>query len=394
MRSQATIMSCMLTVVVSVTASGNITAEVDDLGQNAALRYWKAFAVMPDLSDDERETLRNQPDSPLGEQARGIVARAGPSLRLMHVGALIEPCDWGNDLSEGFELLLPHLSKAIELARMATLRAHVRMADGDIGGARDDLLATMRLAHHVSDDGLLIDILVEWSIRRLVINAAAANLDKLTVEQRRRLAEDLAALPSMARTIDGIRAEKTISYEYMARLLRAGERQRVIKNTSITSEEDRRFAIAMADALQETEVWNAALAQYAATLDRLITDASLPYVEAMRNLQALEAEIEQRKKNLYENPQANAADVLACAFAPSVSRILTEQARTEIHQSLLVAAIVYANEGPDAAAKVVCPLTGEPFAIDVVADQPNWIELTSNVTDANGRSINLKARVK
>ena len=162
---------------------------------NAALTYWKAFALLPALDDADHKLLTSPTSTPINDRMREIAAKGETSLQLLHKAATIGPCDWGNDLSEGFDLQLPHLSKARELARFAALRARVRFADKENDDATKDLIASLVLSHHVSSDGILIDLLVEWAIHRLVMETTAANVASLSTSQRSALTEKIAELP-------------------------------------------------------------------------------------------------------------------------------------------------------------------------------------------------------
>ena len=60
------------------------------LGDNAALKYWQAFAQLPKLTDAQERKLREEYlTMPLDAHAREIVNRADYALRMMHRGAAL-----------------------------------------------------------------------------------------------------------------------------------------------------------------------------------------------------------------------------------------------------------------------------------------------------------------
>src|SRR5438477_4090217 len=83
-----------------------------DLGANAALKYWQAFATLPKFTDAEQTRLMAEHlTMPLDAQAKQTMSRAEYALRMMHHGARLPRCDWGNGWEEdGVEVLLPQMN--------------------------------------------------------------------------------------------------------------------------------------------------------------------------------------------------------------------------------------------------------------------------------------------
>ena len=75
---------------------GIAAADDGSLGDNAALKYWQAFATLPKLADEEQWKLINDyPTMPLGAHAKELVADAEYSLRMLHRAATVRACNWG-----------------------------------------------------------------------------------------------------------------------------------------------------------------------------------------------------------------------------------------------------------------------------------------------------------
>ena len=94
-----------------------------NLGANAALKYWQAFAALPKFTKAEQEKLGECLTMPLDDRAKDFVARSAYSLRMLHHGAALKNCDWGIGWEEdGVEVRLPHTMAARTLANLVCLR--------------------------------------------------------------------------------------------------------------------------------------------------------------------------------------------------------------------------------------------------------------------------------
>ena len=133
-----------LAMAILVLPSGHASADApSDLGANAALKYWQAFATLPKFTDAEQTKLMAEHlTMPLDAQAKESVSKAEYALRMMHHGATLPRCDWGIGWEEdGIEVLLPQMSAARVLSSLACLRARMRFADGHGAEAIDDIVA-------------------------------------------------------------------------------------------------------------------------------------------------------------------------------------------------------------------------------------------------------------
>jgi len=111
-------------------------------------------------------------------------------------------------------VLLPDVQKSREIARLLNTRAMLHLGEGRIEEARQDLLATHRLGHHIAQGWTLIEFLVGVAIDSIAYNAEAALATSplLTAEQA---AAHKQALQDLGPTVT--RAE-------MADLIDKGER--------------------------------------------------------------------------------------------------------------------------------------------------------------------------
>src|SRR5438045_2640049 len=158
------------------------------LGQNAALRYWQAFSQLPKMEEG----------AAAGSDAESAkLAESGANALLyLRRGAAIGPCDWGLHHEDGPYLLLPHLSKGRDLARLAALKARLDLAAGRQPEAVDTAADALVMGRHLSGDlTAIVSYLVQLAVERTEIEALAPHLAGLDAAALERLDKRLAALP-------------------------------------------------------------------------------------------------------------------------------------------------------------------------------------------------------
>src|SRR5262245_58136292 len=107
------------------------------LNRNAALKYWQGFASLPKLTEEQQKLLEAPiATGPLDDRLKEIVTASTDALREIHHGAKIADCAWGVSFEDGFNARLNHLQAARTTARIACLRARLRIADGNVKGDR------------------------------------------------------------------------------------------------------------------------------------------------------------------------------------------------------------------------------------------------------------------
>lgn len=176
--------------------------------ENAALSYWQAFAMLPELNDAEDEIVRKWDTVVLDDQAKKLINTSENALALLHRGAGIERCYWGSALEEGPGTLLPHLSKARMLARFACLRARYRFQEGRPVEAWQDVKDTLILSRHVGSEALLISFLVQIAMERRAISALASDLPNYPKAELKNMLAELKSLPPSATVRQGIEGER------------------------------------------------------------------------------------------------------------------------------------------------------------------------------------------
>ncbi len=180
-----------------------------DLGQNAALRYWTAFALMSAPTAEQDKIIGNWKTAAMDDKTVQLIQQNRNALDYLQLASAVKPCDWGI-VPAGAETLLPHLAKARQLARLACLRARYRFSQGNhVDGVRD-VCAVLTLASHVDsgESRTLISLLVKCAIQNAAIDAVAAHLPALDAKALQMLAECLDALPPHQDFAGSMRAER------------------------------------------------------------------------------------------------------------------------------------------------------------------------------------------
>lgn len=361
--------TCLVLISILV-CGGSVNAAADDsaLGNNAALKYWQAFATLPKFSDEEQSKLMSESATmPLDAHARDLVTKAEYSLRMLHRGAAVRPCNWGIAYKdEGAETRLPQLSAARVLSALAGLRARIEFAEGHPRAGIDDLVATMALGRQVSLDGSLIAVLVGYYIDDHTGAMLAANLTRLNAGELRDLQGRLKDLPPGGRPATAIRDTEESFMTWVAAKVSATKDMNEFLNALVNmgvfgNERDRSKARALIDACGGTK------------------EGFLKQLEALRRLdgllaQKLDLDFDQSEKAINEIIAQNAGNPLLPVMMPGMMNCRRAQARSDIRRALLETAIDIQLNGRDALKNHTDPVTHTPFER---ADIAGGFELSS-----------------
>src|SRR6185369_381091 len=127
------------------------------------------------------------------------------------------PCDWGIDLTEGPDALLPGLARAKNAAQAARLRVMWHLQNGRQIEARDDLLAAFTLARNVSRDGVLVSAMVQMAAENLLGSVVAENFFHWQPETLQQIADGFDAAPARGTVAQCIPAERHSFHDWLLR---------------------------------------------------------------------------------------------------------------------------------------------------------------------------------
>lgn len=346
------------------------------LAKNAALTYWRAFALLPKLDDDQQEALRKSLDRPGPVDKRLLLAikSSEPSLKELHRAAKMPSCVWGTAFEDGVNAMMPHLSKARELARLACLRAQLRFEQGQAEGAIDDVTAVMALARHAGADGVLISVLLDYAIERQAIRLIAAYLPRLDSDARNRLSQKLDLLPPRKTVHQAILVEKEVFLGWFIRELGTEEgKEKLVRQM----EESHDPGIEAIRRLPRAQLLKSAI-EMRGFYDKLAEIALLPFQKVKK------AEADLMANPGLEGPAAK----LAQSLAPGVFAARLAEATHQARLAMLKAAIAVVGHGREALGRKEHQ---DPFGDGPFKYTPfdGGFELTSKLVDRSGKPVSL-----
>ena len=329
---------------------GAAPAVGNDLAANAALQYWQAFALMPALDKDQEKLLADWSKVPLNETALTLVAASEESRRYLLRGAKLRGCDWGLDYEDGIELLLPHLNKAREMARLAALHARRELEQGHVEAAAADATAILALGRHVGSEPIAISILVCYSIEANAVDLLAAYLPEMQALAPGIVSTYEALPPAATLQRAYLTMEKELTLRWLVKKLREAEASKkgawrdVWKNAV-----DRPGGV---DTVNRIDSFEQAVK---------LTEDLLPICDELATLVALPAkEFDARYPEFKKKTEA--AHPLAGCFLTTPDGVLFAQRRNQVRMELLKAAIAVVRGGPEKLAAIKDPFGTGPFA--------------------------------
>ena len=157
----------------SVAASqpgGGVRATASDkappLGANAALTYYRVWSS---VSEGDWKAVNEQyPGTefgkPLPESLHRVLESNRGQIEQLIKCSSMKHCDFGLDYSEGFAMLLPHLSKMRSAVRLLAADARRCVAEGKLDEAADRYAAVFGVARHAGSDRVVISSLVSVAV--------------------------------------------------------------------------------------------------------------------------------------------------------------------------------------------------------------------------------------
>lgn len=153
-------------VLSAALACGNASAQQNPrLSDNAALRYWSAFAQMQDTGITEQQAKEAHAildgTAPYDDSKyKVLVEKNKPALDTMARGTALPYCDWGVELQMGSQAPVDYARKAALLGRLNIFYALHLVIAGDKDGAVRALQAGLRFSRDVSNGGTLFATVV------------------------------------------------------------------------------------------------------------------------------------------------------------------------------------------------------------------------------------------
>jgi len=311
--------------------------DAPNLGANAALKYWQAFATLPKLTDAELTRLVAEcVTMPLDASTMQQVMKSGYALGMMHQGARLARCDWGLGWEEeGVGLLLPEANGARALSSLACLRARKRFEAGKNADAIEDILAVMTMGRQFTRDGINIMVLVGYGIDQRSSDVLARYLPQLPAEMIKELKKRLDALPPGGSPSRAVRFEERSALDWLVRRAKDAK-----------SKED--LLALLGEYGEGPEKTRALLEACGGTAEGVIrfADEVRPSYRLMEK--ALDLSLDQFEQEWGREKGRQSGNALFKVIFPAYDRMRWQQARADVRQALLGAALAVQGEGPGA----------------------------------------------
>jgi hypothetical protein len=326
----------------------------NDLGANAALKYWQGFATLPTFSDADAQKLHLEYlTMPLDGKAREMVAKADYSLKMLQYGAAQAECNWALAMEEGVYALLPYVPASRVLTSLSFIHARMHMEEGHRDAAIDDIVSALTLGRHVSVDGSLIAVLVGYAIEQRAQETLALYLVQLDAASIQKLKTRLDRLPAGAGPADGLKIEEA-TLEWFIRKVKEkhGKDELVAFLGELSKVSDTRD-----DKGQGSEF----LEECGGT-----TDGVVRFAEELRPFYGRAAKMLDLPMDRFvdewnrESAKGTANPVFQRLF-PAIAKVRESQARHDVRRALLDAAIDIRLKGADAQKDHLDPLAGKPL---------------------------------
>lgn len=334
---------------------------------NAAMKYWQAFGLMPTLTKDQEKILHEWDKTPLDAAARKLIAQGKNSLKYLHRGAKLARCNWSLDYEDGVMLLLPHAGKARTLAQLAALRARSEFEKGDAKAGVADVVATLRLARHVQTDPVLIDQLVGYAIEMIASQVAGQYLPGAK-DALADLSAGLDGLPPRTTVARSLELENESFVGWMIRELKAREKAKPGSWQTLWKE-----VLGVSGDGVKSEA-----ATSVQSFDEAIklTEGLIPMYAELGKLSELPPkEFDARYPEFAK--KAEAENRLAKEVLPAVDHVMASRRRADVRLMMLKAAIAVVQHGPDAVKETKDPFGDGPFEYKATA---GGFELKSKLT--------------
>jgi hypothetical protein len=190
---------------------------------NPALLYFQAYQNMPRLSDADSKHLFDSwtggawPDH-IDDHSRELLKQYDNSFKGLQRARFSKvPCDWGYDLSDGPEALLPGLAPAKRLAQTARLRAMVALDAKDFPAALNDLQGALVLGRNLSRDHILISALVQFAMENILSSVVMENYYRLSADQMDLIVAAFDSAPPRGTIAETILTEDKAFFQYILR---------------------------------------------------------------------------------------------------------------------------------------------------------------------------------
>jgi hypothetical protein len=347
---------CLAMTILVLPSQSSFADARTESDENAALKYWQAFATLPRLTDAENKKLAEVLTTPLDDLARKILADAEYSLQMMHHGAALPRCDWGMGYQEGVFTRLPQAEAARMLSSLICLRVRMRFEAGRSAEAIDDVVAGVILSRHCSLTGTNVMLLSGYAIEHRMIEVLALHIPKINPRMIPDLKKRIAAIPDGLNLAEALATEEKYFLDWFIRTVKtAKDKESLLAVLAFVDNEPEGKPRASGD---KTRAFVEECGGSVESVLRRSEETRESYRQVAKMLalpmDQFEREFDLEAKKRVDNPVYK-------VFFPAIVNVRRAQVRMSVRRALLSAALAVRQDGPDALKNNPDPASGGAF---------------------------------
>ncbi|MBI2921749.1 MAG: hypothetical protein HYY18_11755 [Planctomycetes bacterium] len=370
---------------------------------NAALGYWRAFAVMKEPDDAARlDALRAvaEGQAPWDPSLADDLSANADALAEMRRASRLAECDFGLNMEDGFSLLLPHLAKARSLARLNAADGERLFAGGRKAEAVEAWLAGVRFGAHLSQDQVLISHLIAKVLATSGFRALTRHAAALEGPELAKIAEEVGAIPAYGWDWGvALEGERRCAGDVVRSILAEKDPVDGIRKFVSIIGTDGGGGLSVEDLAEQAgvpvadvkdagkvrEYFERALREYDAMLDRVEAAMRMPGWEGIPELTKI-------------GEEGAGKNVLIQLLMPATTGVGRARAELEVERAGLLGVVALARhrleKGQDSATLAgmdlpLDPFSGKPFELRVAKD---GLALWSAGSDGTGRPYSFELK--
>jgi hypothetical protein len=345
---------------------------------NPALLYYRSFLLpWQPMSDADRDylTTKQGMEQKLPERFGPVVANYDNQFSLVRQAAhSTVSCDWGLDLGDGPNLMLPHLARAKAVARTAQLRAVWDLQHGRQNDARDDLLAAFVLGRNAANDGLLISALVQFAIEGLDYATIAQNFSEFSPDTLKQLVDGFDAAPVRHTMAPCITTETSAFYDWQVNKIRELQKAYPSDDAKVMAGFHDCGIVSAFESVGYTNFWPRLVAASGGTSEgilKLLREETPLFPRVSRIMALPQPEYEIQANQIlaeirgYQNPFVTGLNLYFSGFVfggGQKLQIRPTEFRVQAQQAMVRAAVEYKLHGEAGLKSVMDPFGNGPFA--------------------------------
>jgi len=330
-------------------SSAQIGEGKTEFSPNAALQYWQAFLFLPTLDAAGEKALAELNTISTADPAvEKLLTSSHQSLMYLHRAAPLKQCDWGLDYNDGISMLMPHLAKSRDLARLAALDARRAFENRNWKAGRRDMASMMVLARHVGRDPVMIALLVRLGIEGMAVDCIAPYVTDMKPSHSEAVAM-LEMMPPPLTLVQSIQFEKKWFAGWIVPKLRAEEKRMpgagMAMWKNLLDSPDTPASLKEIKSLDEAMKL---IEEMIPTYDELARYAAMPNDQFDAQYPAFK----QKVKSQFP---------LTALLLPSIDSLRAKEQRHQARLAMLLAGIAVAESGPEKLKDIKDPFGSGPF---------------------------------